>query len=782
MAAEQNYGLLGEYAGAAGGTPEPGGDPVRWRALPVLEHSDAVALRVGADPSYLYLVLDGGPALDSTRYVVGIETQRGSGGERTLPGVSEVSDVGFEFALVLNDTSDAQLLVASAYNPYLVPRSGAGPTALDAFYHWGATVERASTRGAWDSLFVTTNRWRIGRDERTYAARGVNRGRLRYGRAAASSLADWYVDPDAGLIEVRLAWGLLNVTDPSSRRVLRRIVTTTRCAPGCPRARPSPGHRGRSRYGTSVSSRSTPRCATCGGVGEGGRRCAARARRSRGVARPPARGAAAGRRGGVSAGGLSRSARGLRAGARGRLEQRAGAVSARDLGQLGRQAGPFAGALRPAAPPRARGRRHHGGAGAGALLGRSLGGGGRVIRLRAGSRARSNGCAGRAGAHGGVERRPGPGGASVARGAGPAHGRARAVDRPRPDALLEGTAGPGRGVRRPGACARTAGSHGARARAGAARRRAAQCADDRRRRGGFRRQRVRGAGGVLRGVAQHGGAGHAAGGLAARVVGGDRGGELRRRGSGVRAARREGGSAGWAGRAATRAGRRRRDHAIDGGARAAAPAGQRHSGRHRLQSGAVRRDRHADRKRTRGERAGRERRRRSRAPLVALGRRRRCLAVGRQSALFGRRRRAGPGTAGRPGRSVRARHGLPAAWQRLLFAGPLLGARRACDYRLAPGALGCARGWRGRLTAGVPGRGPSAGVAPGLDAHARVGREQRDRAGGAAHEQRGGNCDGWGADRGVPLPHAGCAVPAGALGLRSQRAGVRTMLRYSTGP
>src|SRR6266581_4022240 len=96
MDAEQNYGLLGEYAGAAGGTPEPGGDPVRWRALPVLEHSDTVALRVGADPSYLYLVLDGGPALDSTRYVVGIETQRGSGGERTLPGVSEVSDVGFE--------------------------------------------------------------------------------------------------------------------------------------------------------------------------------------------------------------------------------------------------------------------------------------------------------------------------------------------------------------------------------------------------------------------------------------------------------------------------------------------------------------------------------------------------------------------------------------------------------------------------------------------------------------------------------------------------------------
>ncbi len=230
MDAEQNYGLLGEYAGAGDATPEPGGEAARWRALPLLERNDSIALRVGADPSYLYIVLDGGPggALDATRWVVGIDTHGGAGGERRLPALTGASDVGFEFALVLNDTTDGQLLVVPAYNPYLVPRPGAGATALDPLYHWGATVEGASGGGAWDSLFVATNRWRIARDGRTYAARGVNRGRLRYGRAAASSLADWYVDRDAGLVEVRLAWGLLNVTDPSSRRVLRRITLPDR--------------------------------------------------------------------------------------------------------------------------------------------------------------------------------------------------------------------------------------------------------------------------------------------------------------------------------------------------------------------------------------------------------------------------------------------------------------------------------------------------------------------------------------------------------------------------
>lgn len=228
--AEQNYGLLGEYAGAAAATPEPGGDPARWRALPVLEHEGPVALRVGADASYLYLGLEGGPALDSARYVLGLDTYDPAGGERSLPGVSRVSDAGFEFALVLNDTTDAQLLVAPWYNPYLSPRPGSGPTALDAFYHWGAALERprSARGGAWDSLFVTTNRWRIARDGRTFPAKGVNLGRLRFGRADSSSLADWYADRVAGLVEVRLAWGLLNVTDPSSRRVLRRIAPPDR--------------------------------------------------------------------------------------------------------------------------------------------------------------------------------------------------------------------------------------------------------------------------------------------------------------------------------------------------------------------------------------------------------------------------------------------------------------------------------------------------------------------------------------------------------------------------
>ena len=222
--AEQNYGLLGEYAGPADATPEPGGAAARWQALPFVERGDSVVLRAGADPSYLYLALQGGPGLEVARYVVGIDSYRRDRGRFRLPGGS-ASEIGCEFVVVLNDTSDAQLLVAPSYNPYLEPRPGKGPTALDLFYNEAVTVDVPREGGGdatFDSLFVTTNRWRIGRDGHTYPARGVNRGRLRYGRTEESTLADWYADRDAHVTEVRLPWALLNVTDPSARRIMVR--------------------------------------------------------------------------------------------------------------------------------------------------------------------------------------------------------------------------------------------------------------------------------------------------------------------------------------------------------------------------------------------------------------------------------------------------------------------------------------------------------------------------------------------------------------------------------
>lgn len=220
--AEQHYGLLGQYAGSPD-RPEPGGDPAPWRSLPHVERIGLVTLRAGADEAYLYLALAGA----GERVVVGLDTYRPDRGQFRLPGVAQAADIGLEYALVV-DGARARLLVNPDDNPFLVPRPGLGPTGLDRLYHFGATADARRTDGLWDSLWVTTNRFRIARDGRTFAARGYDRGRLRRARSAETSLADWWTDTAAGILEVRLPWTLLNVTDPSSRTVLTGIRSPDR--------------------------------------------------------------------------------------------------------------------------------------------------------------------------------------------------------------------------------------------------------------------------------------------------------------------------------------------------------------------------------------------------------------------------------------------------------------------------------------------------------------------------------------------------------------------------
>jgi tetratricopeptide (TPR) repeat protein len=223
--AEQFYGLLGEDPGdsAARSSPAPGGDPAAWRALRSLQENDSVRLRIGSDEAYVFLALESRIPLGTARWVIGIDTWRADRGEFRIPGLPGRLPVGVEFVVVVNDTADAQLEVTRMYNPYLGPRQEMSPTDLDAFTASGATADARLEDGSFDSLFTTTNRFRITRTGRMYPARGVNRGRLRYGRAAESTLADWYADREAGLLELRLPWGLLNVTDPSSRTVLLSV-------------------------------------------------------------------------------------------------------------------------------------------------------------------------------------------------------------------------------------------------------------------------------------------------------------------------------------------------------------------------------------------------------------------------------------------------------------------------------------------------------------------------------------------------------------------------------
>ena len=198
--------------------------PVAWRSLREVSAGDGALRRLaaGSDASYLYLALQLPPGRigwDTIGIELALDTYLSDRGQMALPGGLLRSEVGFEFLVDLRNPAEAALRILPSYNPYVGQAAILQGDDYGQFYRRPATIG-VEADGRFDPMFVITNRARFGRDGSFFPASGYDRGRLRYGPEASSSLADWYVDESAGLIEIRLPWGLLNVTDPSSRTVL----------------------------------------------------------------------------------------------------------------------------------------------------------------------------------------------------------------------------------------------------------------------------------------------------------------------------------------------------------------------------------------------------------------------------------------------------------------------------------------------------------------------------------------------------------------------------------
>jgi hypothetical protein len=97
----------------------------------------------------------------------------------------------------------------------------------------------ANDDGRYVPLLIETNRERVARNGTVYPARHLDWGRLGYGaeRAPAGAprgdssvaydpRAEWFADRARGVIEVAIPWGLVNVSDPSSRSVVDDVPGT----------------------------------------------------------------------------------------------------------------------------------------------------------------------------------------------------------------------------------------------------------------------------------------------------------------------------------------------------------------------------------------------------------------------------------------------------------------------------------------------------------------------------------------------------------------------------
>ncbi|MGH7771501.1 MAG: tetratricopeptide repeat protein [Candidatus Binatia bacterium] len=229
--AEQNYGLMAAYPGYPRRKVNLAGQKDDWQdALTLYEKSgDSMASRfndgldearaltrlmVQHDEGFLYILVEtkGTVNLTEAHYLIGIDTSSSENGEFLLPyRTNLLSPIGLKFLISFAGRERSRILTCQPYDKYLNVGKGEINPGL-------------SHQGAWVVMQNRANSRRISKDnKRFYPSQVFSMSTLRFGSLNNKSihydsLADFFLTDN--IIELRIPWGLMNFTDPSSKMVL----------------------------------------------------------------------------------------------------------------------------------------------------------------------------------------------------------------------------------------------------------------------------------------------------------------------------------------------------------------------------------------------------------------------------------------------------------------------------------------------------------------------------------------------------------------------------------
>jgi len=190
---EQNYGILAMESAGTRSAPYtvPGTGLIRKMDLK-------------ANETYLTMILQLKRPIDWEKedLILGLDTyDRQRGDVRYAEGLSALAPSGMEFTLRFSGREEGRLLVHPGYN---VTK--------------GKFASYASAEGNYETLSVLLNKERVTVSGKKIPAEYEDESVLRYGTFRNNSYNHWY--EEGNFIHVRIPWSRLNVSDPSSRRVI----------------------------------------------------------------------------------------------------------------------------------------------------------------------------------------------------------------------------------------------------------------------------------------------------------------------------------------------------------------------------------------------------------------------------------------------------------------------------------------------------------------------------------------------------------------------------------
>jgi hypothetical protein len=181
--------------------------------MPENQAGDKIGIMTDADVTYFYLALNI-PGLDFSRknLYLALDTYDEEKGDHKLPFTKEKFDNGFEFLLEFKSADSAAILVDEPYSVYTDIYNDRIPGYASVKNENGVFIREK----------MLTNRGRVSLLGVITDSVAADRSRLVHGISCdpEKSNADWYFNKEKGILEIRLDWHLINVTDPAKRYVL----------------------------------------------------------------------------------------------------------------------------------------------------------------------------------------------------------------------------------------------------------------------------------------------------------------------------------------------------------------------------------------------------------------------------------------------------------------------------------------------------------------------------------------------------------------------------------
>jgi len=176
-------------------------------------------VRADADATYFYL-LAYLPDVDLKKHKIffALDTYSKNKGSHKLPFLSKELANGIEFLINISSKAQAEILVNQPYSVYTDVLGGFIPT----------YASQANDKGLFVPQELITNREKITIFGDTIPKVILNRSFLQHGKSSDPNFsnANWFWNEKTHILELRLSWHLLNVSDPSSRSVLDDVAET----------------------------------------------------------------------------------------------------------------------------------------------------------------------------------------------------------------------------------------------------------------------------------------------------------------------------------------------------------------------------------------------------------------------------------------------------------------------------------------------------------------------------------------------------------------------------